>query len=93
MIISDRPLRIGDQCKVGSVEGYVMAIGLRSTRIRTFNRTIVTIPNGQLSTMNVENYTFRDKYWFHHIVTLQVRFHGRADSERAGWNSCAAQSR
>lgn len=71
MIISDRPLRIGDQCKVGSVEGYVMAIGLRSTRIRTFNRTIVTIPNGQLSTMNVENYTFRDKYWFHHIVTLK----------------------
>ena len=71
MIISDRPLRIGDQCKIGGVEGYVLDIGLRSTRIRTFNRTIVTIPNGQLSTMNVENYTFRDKFWFHHIVTLR----------------------
>jgi MscS family membrane protein len=71
MIISDRPLRIGDQCKIGSVEGYVLDIGLRSTRIRTFNRTIVTIPNGQLATMNVENYSFRDKYWFHHIVTLK----------------------
>jgi MscS family membrane protein len=71
MIISDRPLRIGDQCKIGSVEGFVLDIGLRSTRIRTFNRTIVTIPNGQLSTMNVENYTVRDKYWFHHIVNLK----------------------
>jgi len=71
MIISDRPIRIGDQCKIGNVEGYVLDIGLRSTRIRTFNRTIVTIPNGQLSTMNVENYTFRDKYWFRHIINLK----------------------
>ena len=71
MIISDQPLRIGDQCKLGGVEGYVLDIGLRSTRVRTFNRTIVTIPNGQLSAMNVENYTFRDKYWFHHIINLK----------------------
>ncbi len=71
MIISDRPIRIGDQCKVGTVEGHVLDIGLRSTSIRTFNRTIVTIPNGQLSIMNVENFTLRDKYWFHHIVTLR----------------------
>jgi MscS family membrane protein len=71
MIISDRPIRIGDHCKIGAVEGYVLDIGLRSTRIRTLERTIVTIPNGQLSIMNVENLTLRDKYRFYHIVTLR----------------------
>ena len=71
MIISDRPIRIGDHCKVGLIEGNVLDIGLRSTRIRTLDRTIVTIPNGQLSIMNVENFTVRDKYWFHHIIMLR----------------------
>jgi len=46
-------------------------IGLRSTRIRTPDRTIMTIPNGQLATMNVENYTLRDKFWFHPTIALR----------------------
>lgn len=71
MLISDRPMRIGDYCKIGSVEGHILDIGLRSTRVRTPARTIVTIPNGQLSTMNVENYTLRDKLWLHHVVSLR----------------------
>jgi len=71
MIISDRPVRIGDVCKIGDVTGTVVDIGLRSTRIRTQERTIVTIPNGQLATMNLENYTFRDKFWFHPTVALR----------------------
>jgi MscS family membrane protein len=70
MIISDQPVRIGDSCKVGDVTGNVVDIGLRSTRIRTPDRTIMTIPNGQLATMNVENYTLRDKFWFHHTISL-----------------------
>ena len=71
MIISDRPVRIGDSCKVGDVTGNVVDIGLRSTRIRTPDRTIMTIPNGQLATMNVENYTLRDKFWFHPTIALR----------------------
>lgn len=71
MIISDRPLRIGDVCKIGDVSGTVVDIGLRSTQIRTPERTIVTIPNGQLATMNLENFTFRDKFWFHPTVALR----------------------
>jgi MscS family membrane protein len=65
MIISHRPLRIGDACKVGDVTGTVVDIGLRSTRIRTPERTIVTIANGQQATMNLENYDLRDTFWFH----------------------------
>lgn len=71
MLISDRPMRIGDYCKIGTVEGNILDIGLRSTRIRTPARTIVTIPNGQLATMNVENYTLRDKLWMRHVVSLR----------------------
>jgi MscS family membrane protein len=70
MIISDRPVRIGDVCKIGDVTGIVVDIGLRSTRLRTPERTIVTIANGQLATMNVENYTFRDKFLFHPTIAL-----------------------
>jgi MscS family membrane protein len=70
MIISDRPVRIGDICKIGDVTGAVVDIGLRSTRIRTPDRTIVTIPNGQLAAMNLENYTLRDKFWFHPTIAL-----------------------
>jgi MscS family membrane protein len=70
MIISDQPMRIGDFCKIGNVSGNVVDIGLRSTRIRTLDRTIVTIPNGQLATMNVENVALRDKFWFHFTISL-----------------------
>jgi MscS family membrane protein len=71
MIISDRPIRIGDYCKVGDYSGTVIDIGFRSTRIRTGDRTVVSIPNGQLATMNIENFTLRDKFWFHPTVSLQ----------------------
>jgi len=70
MIISDRPVRVGDFCRIGTVMGNIVDVGLRSTRIRTLDRTIVTIPNGQLATMNLENYSYRDKFWFHPIIML-----------------------
>ena len=71
MLVSDRPIRIGDACKVGDYSGTVVDIGFRSTRIRTPDRTIVSIPNGQLATMNIENYTLRDKYWLHPTISLK----------------------
>jgi MscS family membrane protein len=45
-------------------------IGLRSTSIRTVDRTLVSIPNGQLSNVSLENISSRDKFWFHHILSL-----------------------
>ena len=70
MIISDRPVHIGDSCKIDDFLGTIVDIGLRSTRVRTLDRTIVTIPNGQLATMNLENFTLRDKFWFHPTISL-----------------------
>jgi MscS family membrane protein len=80
MIISDQPIRIGDFCRAGEHLGTVENIGLRSTRIRTLKRTVVSVPNGQLAVMSLENFTMRDKIWFHH--TLRLRYETTADQLR-----------
>ena len=48
MIFLDQPFRVGDWVVVGDVEGNIEDIGFRSTRIRTFYDSVVTIPNGKL---------------------------------------------
>jgi MscS family membrane protein len=80
MIISDQPIRVGDYCRAGEYEGTVEDIGLRSTRIRTLARTVVSVPNGQLATMGLDNFTLRDKFWFHHNANL--RYETTADQLR-----------
>jgi MscS family membrane protein len=70
-VITDRPVAIGDFCRVGDQVGTVEDIGLRSTRIRTLNRTLLTVPNGQLSAMTLENFSKRDKMWFHLMLNLR----------------------
>lgn len=70
-VIGDRPVLVGDFCRVGDQVGTVEDIGLRSTRIRTLDRTILTVPNSQFSTMTLENYAKRDKMWFH--PTFNIR--------------------
>lgn len=57
----DQPFRETDFVRIGELTGNVEAIGLRSTRIRTLDRTLVTIPNGKLADLNVESYTARDR--------------------------------
>ncbi len=56
-IILDRPFIVGDWVKTNSCEGTVEVIGFRSTRIRTFSKTLVTIPNSILAKEAVENFT------------------------------------
>jgi MscS family membrane protein len=70
-VISDRPVSVGDFCKFGDRVGTVEDIGLRSTRIRTLDRTLVTVPNGSFSTMTLENFDRRDKMWFHSTLNLR----------------------
>ncbi|MEZ4363983.1 MAG: mechanosensitive ion channel family protein [Kofleriaceae bacterium] len=57
----DQPLREGDVVRVADHLGTVEAIGLRSTRIRTPDRTVVTIPNGQLADQRIESLSSRDR--------------------------------
>ena len=70
-VISDRPVTIGDFCRFGDQVGTVEDIGLRSTRIRTLNRTLLTVPNGLFSSMTLENFSKRDKMWFHLVLNLR----------------------
>jgi MscS family membrane protein len=57
----DQPFRVGDFVKVEDFVGTVEAIGLRSTHIRTLDRTVVSIPNGRLADMRLESFTARDR--------------------------------
>ncbi len=71
MIITDEPVRVGDYCQFGSQAGTVEDIGLRSTRFRTIGRTVISVPNGELATMNLENFSVRDKILFNPTIGLR----------------------
>lgn len=60
-LIADQPVRVGDFCRFGDTEGMVEDIGLRSTRIRTVDRTVVSVPNAQFSAIPLENLSRRDR--------------------------------
>ncbi|CAN5522885.1 mechanosensitive ion channel family protein [soil metagenome] len=66
----DQPFREGDFVKVADFVGTVEAIGLRSTRFRTLDRTIVTLPNGKLADMRLESYSARDRMRLAMVVGL-----------------------
>jgi MscS family membrane protein len=67
----DQPLRVGDFVKVGDVLGTVEKIGLRSTRFRTLDRTLVTIPNGKVADAQIETFAERDRIRLAATLTLQ----------------------
>ena len=70
-LICDRAVRVGDVIKAGDTVGTVDDIGLRSTKIRTPDRTVVTVPNGHIANMILESLSSRDKFWFHPILALR----------------------
>jgi MscS family membrane protein len=70
-ILADRPVQVGDFCRFGDKVGTVEEIGLRSTRVRTLDRTLVTVPNAEFSTIQLENFAKRDKIWFHPVIGLR----------------------
>lgn len=71
-LIADQPLRVGDYCRVDDIKGTVESIGMRSTTLRTSARTIVTIPNGQLSASKIENFAHRDRFIFNPVFTFRM---------------------
>ena len=66
-VVADQPVNVGDYCRFGSQEGTVEDIGIRSTRLRTTDRTVVTIPNGNFSSMSIENVSKRDMFHFSQV--------------------------
>ena len=58
-VLLDRPFRVGDWIKIGDVEGVVEEVGFRSTRVRTFYASLITLPNARLIDASVDNYGAR----------------------------------
>jgi MscS family membrane protein len=79
-VLADEVIRVGDYCRFGDRTGTVEDISLRSTRVRTDARTELSIPNGTLATMNIENFTRRDKILFSPV--LAIRYETTADQLR-----------
>jgi MscS family membrane protein len=79
-VIADRPIQVGDFCRVGDVVGTVEDVGIRSTRIRTNDRTIVTIPNGDFSSRQIENFAKRDRFLF--APMIRIDYDATADKVR-----------
>ena len=79
-ITFDQAVRVGDFLKAGDTTGTVESIGLRSTRIRTLGRTLVSVPNGRISGVTLENISGRDKFWFRHVIG--VRYETTAEQMR-----------
>ncbi len=79
----DQPFRVGDMVKVEDVLGWVESIGMRSTRIRTLDRTLVTFPNGKLADTRCENIQVRDRLRLYRQPGALLRHHRGADAGRA----------
>jgi len=57
MIILDRPFHIGDWIKTGDMEGTVEEVGFRSTKIRTFAKTLISVPNSTITNLSIDNFS------------------------------------
>jgi MscS family membrane protein len=74
------PVRVGDFCRFGSRIGTVEEIGLRVTRVRTLDRTVVSVPNAQFAAMEIENFATREK--FRYAPRLRLRYGTSPDQLR-----------
>ena len=71
MIYADRPVRVGDHCKFGDMTGVIEEIGIRSTRVRASDRSLISVPNADFSKLRLINYSRRDQLLFTAKIGLQ----------------------
>ncbi|MEM1330229.1 MAG: mechanosensitive ion channel family protein [Planctomycetota bacterium] len=69
-VILDRPFEVGDWVVIEGVEGTVEELGLRSTRVRTFYNSLVTVPNATLVRAQVDNYGKRKYRRFKAVINV-----------------------
>jgi len=70
-LFADHPIRVGDFCQYGDKVGTVEAIGMRSTRIRSPDRTLTTIPNAELAKIPIVNFSLRDRVLIQTVIGLR----------------------
>jgi MscS family membrane protein len=79
-LFTSQPVKVGDFCRFGDKVGTVEEIGLRATRIRTLERTVITVANAEFANLHLDNFSARDRFWFH--PTLQLRYETTPDQIR-----------
>lgn len=80
VLFADKPVRVGEFCSFGSMMGTVEEIGLRSTRLRALDRTVITVPNADFSQMQIVNFSRRDMNLFQ--AKLGLRYETTPDQLR-----------
>jgi len=81
VVLSDKIIRVGEIVRIGTAVGEIEDVTLYATRLRAFDRSVLTIPNGTLITAQIENQSRRDKFWFH--PTLGLVYETTAEQMRA----------
>jgi potassium efflux system protein len=71
VLLFERPMRVGDFCRFGDQLGTVEAIGLRSTKVRGLDRTVINVPNADFSKKELINYAKRDRMLLKTIIGLR----------------------
>lgn len=79
-LFTSRPVKVGDFCRFGDQVGTIEEIGLRATRIRTLDRTVITVANAEFANLHLDNYSERDRFWYH--PSLQLRYETTPDQIR-----------
>ena len=77
---ADKPIRVGDFCSFGDKMGTVEEIGLRSTRLRALDRTIITVPNAEFANMQLVNWASCDTMLIQ--TTIGLRYETKPEQLR-----------
>ena len=80
-ILADKPFQVGDWVIMGDVEGTVEQVGFRSTRIRTFADSVISVPNARMTDTEVNNMGRRT--WRRYSTTLGIAYHTDPDRIQA----------
>ncbi|MDD7908471.1 mechanosensitive ion channel [Pseudovibrio exalbescens] len=80
ILYADRMVRVGEFCKFGEFSGTVENIGVRSTRVRAKDRTLVTVANADLAKMRIINYSRRDRTYL--LQEIGLRYETSPDQLR-----------
>lgn len=79
-LYASQPVKVGDFCRFGEKIGTIEEIGLRATRIRTLDRSVITVSNAEFANMHLENLSLRDRIWYH--PTIRLRYETTPDQIR-----------
>ncbi len=80
-ILADKPFQVGDWVVIGDFEGTVEQVGFRSTRVRTFADSLITVPNARITDTEVNNMGRRS--WRRYSTTLGLAYHTGPDRIQA----------